>query len=181
MTGIPTDQQLAQLTNELTQARIENWMATDLFTWQWWFILSVFIIPWIVFYCIADRKQLPKLMLFGAFLIILIISLDLTGFELGLWNYPYKILPVGPLIAYIDASPLPVLYMLQYQYFPKWKDFVKVSIVLGFIFSFCFEPIVIALGLYVPVRWELYYGLPIYIIMPILMRLAVEKIVASAT
>jgi hypothetical protein len=48
------------------------------------------------------------------------------------------------------------------------------------VFAFCFEPITVAMGLYVPVRWEYHYGLPIYILMPILMRIAVDKVFASA-
>lgn len=178
MNRFATDEQLAQLTKELTQARIENWLSTDLFTWQWWFILATFVIPWIIFCIIGDRKQLPKLILFGTLLMLLIITLDLTGFELGLWYYPFKLLPIGPLTAYIDVSPLPIIYMLEYQCFPGWKDFVKVSIITGLIFSFCFEPILLALGLYVPIRWYHHYGLPFYILMPIVMRIIVEKIYA---
>lgn len=180
MSGFPTDEQVAQMAKELTMARIENWFVTDLFTWQWWFILAMFVIPWIIFYYIGDRKQLPRLLLYGTLLMLLIITLDLSGFELGLWYYPFKLLPIGPLTAYIDISPLPIIYMLEYQYFPQWKKFVKVSILTGFVFSFCFEPILIALGLYIPVRWEHQYGLPIYIIIPIIMRLAIEKIFAIA-
>lgn len=178
MSSFPTDEQLAQMTKELTQARIENWQATDLFTWQWWLILATFIIPWIIFCFIGDRKQLPKLILFGTLLMLLTITFDLSGFEFGLWYYPFKILPLGPLIAYIDVSPLPIIYMLEYQYFPKWKDFIKVSVITGFVFSFCFEPILVALGLYTLIRWEHYYGLPFYVLMPIVMRMVVEKIYA---
>ncbi|MBP2635335.1 MAG: hypothetical protein H6Q72_1242 [Firmicutes bacterium] len=178
MSSFPTDEQLAQMTKELTQARIENWQATDLFTWQWWFILATLVIPWIIFCFIGDRKQLPKLILFGTLLMLITITLDLSGFEFGIWYYSFKLFPLGPLIAYIDISPLPIIYMLEYQYFPQWKDFIKVSFITGFVFSFCFEPILEALGLYTPIRWEHYYGLPFYILMPILMRMVVEKIYA---
>lgn len=178
MSNFPTAEQLAQMTKELTQAHIEHWQATVLFTWQWWFILATFVIPWIIFCFIGSRKQLPKLMLYGALLMLLIITLDLTGFEVGLWYYPFKLLPFGPFTGYIDVSPLPIIYMLEYQYFSDWKGFIKVSIISGFVFSFCFEPILSALGLYIPIRWEHHYGLPFYILIPIFMRMAVEKIYA---
>jgi hypothetical protein len=180
MSGFPTDEQLAQMTKELTYARFVNWTETDLFTWQWWFILATLLIPWIIFSRIVNKKHLPKLLLYGTFLMLLIMTLDLTGFEIGLWYYPIKLLPIGPLTAYIDISPLPVIYMLEYQYFPRWKSFIIVSIITGFVFSFCFEPIMIVLGLYIPIRWEHYYGLPFYILMPIIMRLAVEKVFYTA-
>ena len=180
MDGYPKDEQLAQMINELTKARIDNWMNTDLFTWQWWVILATFVIPWIAFGYIVDKKQLPKLLLYGTLLMLLIITLDITGFEFGLWYYPVKLLPFGPLTAYIDVSPLPIIYMLEYQFFPRWKHFIMVSVLTGFVHSFCFEPLTIALGLYISVRWEHYYGLPIYVLMPIMMRLVVEKIYAIA-
>jgi len=180
MTNVATDEQLAQMTKDLTQARIANWLATDLFTWNWWFIFALLVIPWIVFYFLADRQKLPNLWLYGTFLFIVIFSLDLMGYENGLWAYPYKILPFGPFIAYIDASPLPVIYMLEYQYFPKWRDFIVLMIITAMVFSFCFEPALAKMGLYIPVSWEYYYGLPIYFVIPILLRFAVEKIFASA-
>lgn len=180
MTEIPSDAQITQMTKDLTQARIANWLVHDLFTWQWWFILALLIVPWIVFYYAADRKKLPSLCLYGAFNFIVIFMLDLTGFENALWTYPHKVLPFGPFIAYVDASPLPVIYMLEYQYFPDWREFVGVSIVTAFVFAFGFEPLLKSMGLYVPITWKYAYGLPIYIFMPILMRLAVEKIFAAA-
>jgi hypothetical protein len=63
MPNIPSDGQLVVMTKALTEARIENWLAFHLFTWQWWFILALLIVPWIVFYYAADRKKLPRLML----------------------------------------------------------------------------------------------------------------------
>ncbi|WP_371364927.1 hypothetical protein SRRS_54200 [Sporomusa rhizae] len=106
-------------------------------------------------------------------------SLEQVGFEHGIWSYPYKLLPEGAIVAYIDVSPLSVIYMLEYQYFPRWKKFIKAVIVTALVFAFIFEPILELIGLYLPLSWYHYYGVPIYILLPILMRLAVEKVFAS--
>lgn len=180
MPNVPSDEQLAEMTKALTEARIENWLAFDLFTWQWWFILALFIVPWFVFYYAADRKILPRLWLYGTFLYILISVLDLLGYENGLWTYPYKIAPFGPFVAFFDASPLPVIYMLEYQHFPTWRSFIAIVVLTSMIFSFIFEPILVAMGVYVLLKWRYIYSFPVYILIPILMRLAVEKIFASA-
>lgn len=82
-----TDEQLAQMIKELTCARFVNWIETDLFTWQWWFILAILLIPWIIFGYIVNKKQLPQLLLYGTLLMLLTITLDLTGFEMGLWYF----------------------------------------------------------------------------------------------
>mgnify|MGYP006954408595 CR=1 FL=1 len=180
MDGIPSDEQIAEMTKELTQARIANWLAEDLFTWRWWFVLALLIVPWVIFHYTADRKKLPRLFLYGIFLFIIVLILDTLGYENGLWYYPCKIVPFGPLVAFIDAGPLPVIYMLEYQYFPKWRDFIVVSIITSLIFSFALEPAFRVMGLYVPIAWRCIYSFPIYIILPVLMRLAVEKVFAAA-
>jgi hypothetical protein len=180
MSGVPTDAQLAQLTHELTQARIEHWLIHDLFTWQWWFLLALLIIPWIIFYYIADRKKLPQLWLYGLFMHMVIIKLDSIGFETGHWIYPYKLVPFSSFVAYIDSSPLPVIYMLEYQYFPRWQDFIKISVLTAGVFAFVCEPVLEVMGLYVPLKWYHIYGFPIYIAMPCVMKLVVEKIFLAA-
>lgn len=50
MTGMPSHEQLVQMTKDLHQARYANWVANELFTRQWWIILVTLIAPWIVFY-----------------------------------------------------------------------------------------------------------------------------------
>lgn len=180
MLGITTDEQIAEMTQALTKARIANWLADDLFTWRWWFVLALLIVPWVVFYYAADRKKLPRLWLHGTFLFIQILVLDILGYENGLWAYPCKILPFGPLIAFVDASPLPVIYMLEYQYFPQWRSFIAVSVFTSLIFSFALEPILQAMGLYTLISWKYIYSFPIYIILPILAKLAVDKVFAGA-
>ncbi|HWR42355.1 CBO0543 family protein [Sporomusa sp.] len=180
MSGVLSEEQLAQLTQELTQARIEHWLVHDLFAWQWWFLLALLIIPWIIFYYTADRKKLPQLWLYGLFIHIIIIKLDAIGFEIGCWIYPYKLLPFGSFAAFIDTSPLPVIYMLEYQYFTSWQSFIKISILTATVFSFICEPILEAIGIYIPLKWHHICSFPIYIAMPCLMRLVVEKIYLAA-
>ncbi|HBS59534.1 MAG TPA: hypothetical protein DEA44_09725 [Firmicutes bacterium] len=177
---IPSDADIVEMTKALTQARIANWLTGTLFTWRWWFVLALLIVPWIGFYYAADRKKLPRLFLHGTILFILILTFDVLGYENGIWAYPCKILPFGPLIAFIDAGPLPIIYMLEYQYFCKWKDFIAVSVITSLLFSFLLEPIVQAMGLYTLISWKYIYSFPIYVVLPLLSRWAVDRIFAAA-
>jgi len=177
---VPSDAEIVEMTKVLTQARIANWLTGTLFTWRWWFVLALLILPWVGFFYAADRKKLPRLFLHGTFLFILILPLDIFGYEIGIWAYPCKILPFGPLIAFIDAGPMPVIYMLEYQYFPKWRSFLAMSIIAALIFAFIFEPIVQAMGLYTPLSWKYSYSFPIYAVLPLLSRWAVDRIFAAA-
>ncbi|QDR82245.1 CBO0543 family protein [Sporomusa termitida] len=180
MSGVPTNEQLTQLTQALTQARIEYWLAYNLFTWQWWFLLALLIVPWIIFYYTADRRKLPELWLFGLFMHLIIMRLDTIGFETGFWTYPYKLLPFSSFVAFIDSSPLPVIYMLEYQYFPGWRGFISISVLTAGVFAFVCEPVLEAMGVYMPLNWQHSYGFPIYILMPCVMKAVVEKIYSAA-
>ncbi len=180
MSGLPNNEQLAQLTCTLTQDRIEYWLVYNLFTWQWWFLLALLIVPWIIFYYQADRKKLPELLLFGLLMNLVIIRLDTIGYETGHWTYPYKLLPFGSFVSFIDSSPLPVIYMLEYQCFQEWRGFIGISVLTAGVFAFICEPLLTAIGLYVPLKWQHIYSFPIYILMPCVMKAVVEKIFAAA-
>jgi hypothetical protein len=180
MPGAPSDAQIAELTRQLTEARTENWYATDLYTWQWYFLIALFILPWVAFHYLADRRLLPRLLLFGLILMFLTMGLDLLGYEQGLWYYPYKIGPFGPFISFVDHAPLPVIYMLLYQYIPRWKPFAAAAVVTAAVFAFVFEPALQLMGLYQPLEWKFYYSFPVYIILPLLCRWLTENIFTAA-
>lgn len=180
MPGAPSDAQIAELTRQLTQARAENWYATDLYTWQWFFLLALLILPWVAFHYLADRPKLPRLLLFGFILMLITMGLDLLGYELGYWYYPYKIAPFGTFVAFVDHAPLPVAFMLLYQYFPRWRPFAAVVVVTAAAFSFVLEPLFEYMNIYQPLQWKYYYGFPIYIFLPLLSRWFTENIFTAA-
>lgn len=180
MPGAPSDAQIAELTRQLTQARTENWYATDFYTWQWFFLIALFILPWVAFHYLADRRKLPRLMLLGLIIMFIAMGLDLLGYELGRWYYPYKVLPFGPFISFIDHAPIPVTYMLLYQYFSGWGVFTAAAVVIAAVFAFIFEPVLELMGLYMPLKWKLYYSFPVYIVLPLLARWLTENIFTAA-
>jgi hypothetical protein len=180
MPAAPSDAQIAEMTRQLAQARQENWLATDLYTWQWFFLIALIILPWVAFHYLADRRQLPRLMLFGLIIMFFTMGLDLLGYEIGTWYYPYKILPVGPFVAFVDHAPFPVIYMLLYQYCPGWGVFAAGAVVTAAVFAFIFEPVLELMGLYMPLKWKFYYSFPGYVILPLLARWLTENIFTAA-
>jgi len=106
--------------------------------------------------------------------------LDVAGFALGFWRYPIMILPLLPPMIPVNLVFLPMIYMLMYQYFPKWKSFIFASIGISLLNSFVFEPILVWLELYEPVVWKHIYSLPIYIFMAVFLKWLLESIVKRA-
>ncbi|MDR3563707.1 MAG: hypothetical protein P4N59_20050 [Negativicutes bacterium] len=170
MHSYPTDEQLAEMAQLLTQARIENWLGESLGTWRWWVLLALLFVPWFVWAKLADRKNLLELALFGMLIMVNSITLDELGFVLSLWHYPVDVIPVFPRLTSVDYTAVPIVFMLIYQYFPTWKSFFWALTIVAALFSFVVEPLIAKLGFYVLVKWMYWYSFIIYIIMGLLSR-----------
>jgi hypothetical protein len=171
---------MLELQEKMTRVDIESWLDHDFLSTEWWLQLVMFILPWFVFWRFAKREKLPELALYGSWVLVLAESLDHVGYELGFWFYPAELAPLFPRFEEVNLSALPVIYMLIYQYFPTWKGFTAAITVMALIFTLAAEPALIALGLYTPLHWKPYYGLPIYIAIGLMLKWLVDKVFALA-
>lgn len=158
---------------DLTRARYETWVHTELFTLRWWLLLALLAVTAWIWWIKADKKRLTELSLYTSIIIIFIIVLDELGDELSLWYYPVDLLFIFPPTTAINVSSMPLIYMLIYQRFKAWPGFVAVTAVMALVFCFVFEPIAIWAGIYQPLTWKSYYGFPIYMAIALLAKLAV--------
>ena len=160
----------------LTQARFDEWLKNDLFHFEWWLLLALFIIAAYVWWRTVDKSRLSEMILYTALVMIMILVLDELGEELALWDYPVDIIPIFPPISAIDLACLPFLYSLMYQIFKTWKSFIITSIVMSAVSCFVLEPIFVWSGIYQMLTWKGYYGFPLYFAIAVLARAAVERI-----
>jgi len=170
MQNYPSEEQLAELTRQLTQARIENFFGHEFGTWRWWLLVVLLIVPWPIWYKFADKKKLVELVMFGLIVMVLSITMDELGFVLSLWSYKYEVLPMFPRLTSIDYTIMPITFMLTYQYFPTWKSFFWAVVAVSGIFSFVVEPLIVKLGFYVLIKWWHPCSFIIYIIMGLISR-----------
>lgn len=163
----------------MTQTDIRSWLNHDYLSLQWFILLAIFIVPWLLFYKLARREKLPELLLFGSWVAICSEILDHLGFELGLWFYPIELAPLFPRFEEVNLSTLPVAYMLIYQYFPSWKGFAVAMLAMAALFTLVAEPALVWLGLYMPLKWKMFYGLPIYAAIGLGLKWLVHKVYAG--
>lgn len=172
----PTDEKIADTLKELSYTRVDNWLETDFLTGTWWFQLAVAILSILVFWKLIDKKRLFEMSLYVLLASVIIIWLDQTGYELGFWYYPVDLIPLFPPSTAFDYSLLPLIYVLIYQYYPKWPSFLKATFIMSAIISFIMEPMAVRWGFYVLIKWKYYYGYPIYILIGVMLKLITEKI-----
>lgn len=167
---------IVQTQSVFTVMRIEQWLHNTVFTWQWWLLVALFITPWLLWWCVVDKKRLPVIVLLGTFVLVTSSWLDQLGLEMTLWYYPYNLLPIYPQLVPINYAIMPVSYMLIYQYFSSWRSYMTAMVINAILFSFIAEPTLNYLGMYKLIKWYYYYSFPFYIIIAISHKWLAEKI-----
>lgn len=157
-------EQLHQAQIYLRDVSINYWLQHDLFSIQWWLLILVLILPWVIWWKYADKSRIVELSLFGFFVIVIVLTLDSIGSFMGLWAYNHKLLPVYFLLYPVDFSSIIVAHLFIYQYFKSWKSYLIAETILALLFSFVMEPVSVWIKIYVIYHWKHIYSFPIYIL-----------------
>ncbi|MCM3617068.1 hypothetical protein M3936_05645 [Sutcliffiella horikoshii] len=161
------------------QSHFNFWLEYVLFSWQWWVMVGIFILLWVLFWKLIKIEELPRITIFGLLWIIVASNLDGLGYELGLWGYTYNLSPFLPKSYVFDYCLIPITYMLIFQYFPSGKKFLYSNVVLALGASLVAEPIAEKVGLYTPFNWNILISIPLYIIISYILKFFTEKICQS--
>ncbi|MFT9497921.1 CBO0543 family protein [Anaerosolibacter sp.] len=154
---------ILEVQRQLRDASIDYWVKYVFNTWQWWVNIGTLILPVILWWKLANKKILLEILLYGFITSSFTVFFDTIGETLVLWDYPYLVIPMDYILIDTDYAVLPVAYMLAYQYFPRWKDFIVANTVISAVFSFVAEPMLVWLGFYEIHGWKYIYSFPIYI------------------
>ncbi|ADU29655.1 CBO0543 family protein [Evansella cellulosilytica] len=131
----PTYEDIKIIHEKLVSMRLEYWLEHNVFTFQWWLLLTILVVPWLVWWLFVDKKNISRILLFGCLLMILVLIMDDLGVELQLWSYRYQLVSILPRLISIDQGIIIIFHMAIYQFFPKWKSFLIANIVMAIVFS----------------------------------------------
>lgn len=153
--------------SEINKEYMNYWLENSLFGFDFWISLSLSIIPWIIWFRVRKMESQGRLLIAGFLMLLLSSWFDFLGVTFGLWYYSVDILPTIPSYLPWDFTILPVLTMLFIQYKPNMNS-LKKAIVFSAFNSFLGEPMMELIGLYVPLKWNIFYSFPIYMILYLL-------------
>jgi len=134
-----------------------------LFTWQWWFGIGLFIVPWIIWLLLRKKESSGRLLLGGLITIILALLIDLIAISLGLWRYPMKFSPVAPLLLlpyHISIVPVAIMFTIQIK--PKANSLLKGAIFAA-LAAFGGMKFFVLIHFYDPKNWLSIYDFCIYL------------------
>jgi hypothetical protein len=129
---------------------VEYWSHySHYFTWQFWVVLSLFVIPLILVVLFIDRRKIFMLGFYGYSVHVFFGYTDILGVNNGFWTYPYKLFPILPASITLDASLIPVIYMFFYQYLLNHgKNYYLWMLGLCLFLAYIFKPLMVGLGLF---------------------------------
>lgn len=135
---------------ELAQIIQKYWMSfTSFDTWQFWVCLITFVAPLVVFYFFVDRKKIFLVSFYGYTYHVFLSYLDIFMNRHNFWEYPYFLFPFLSSNIAIDASLLPVSYLLLYQYtLNHKKNFYLYGFLLSLFYAFIYAGILQKLNMF---------------------------------
>lgn len=175
----PSFQRILDVQNQAVQLQFLHWCKEEVFTFQFWLLIAMLTIPWIIWVKLVDKKRLNEIFIYGLLVVTVVTLLDELGCQLNLWEYLVDIEPYFPRLIPMNFSMLPVIYMLIYQYFPRWKSFLLFNFFAAVFFTFIGEPILSAAKIYVLIKWKSIYSFPIYIVIAIALKALTGFIIKS--
>ncbi|WP_309119198.1 CBO0543 family protein [Paenibacillus sp.] len=137
---------LKKITDEMATTKdhwFEYWKTySDFDTWQFWANVFLFVAPLIVLFIFLDRNKAFRIGFFGFGVHMISVYLDAFGTTHGFWEYPFKWFPFLTNSLGLDASLIPVAYMLLYQWtLNREKNYYLYMTGLSLMFSFGFKPL----------------------------------------
>ncbi len=151
--------QFTEISSLLANTVTEEFLST----WQWWFGLALFIVPWIVWFRLRKKDSAGRLLLGGLLTIILSLTIDLAALSLGLWSYPMVIIPLSPFLFlpyHFTLAPVGVMFALQIK--PKMNTLLK-GILFSSIAAFGGMNFFSAIDFYNPKNWSTLYDFIIFL------------------
>ncbi|MBD2870089.1 CBO0543 family protein [Paenibacillus arenilitoris] len=170
--------EIQQAREHLHELGMIQWKTENVFTWQWWLLVSLTILPLIIWWNLLDKKRAYEIAFYGCMINIMALVLDNIGTEWLWWGYPVKLLPSTPPLFTADSILVPIFLMLVYQrYSQSWKAFFVANFVTALAIVTLAEPLFVWLGYYQLNSWKFAYSFLFYMSASTLARFIVWKIV----
>ncbi len=107
-------EEILKLQTSLRDISLKDWLAGEVFKWNWWVGIATFVSPIVLWVKLVDKKRIMEITLYGCIISLISNFLDLVGHDYGLWDYPILLLPNVHHFIEVDTSALPLIYMMVY-------------------------------------------------------------------
>ncbi len=121
-----TNEEILQKSKELNNLDLNKWLNQELFSLQWFLIVILVLVCYVLFFYFVDKQRLIEILLFGSFVSVLFIVYHSIGDYFGYWASYITLSPVKPDFFGDVFTDVPLITMLIYQFSSSWKKFLLI-------------------------------------------------------
>ena len=143
-------EQVDKLRHKFMESFVDYWQHYSSWnSWQFWFLVLMCLAPLVALYFLIDRKKAMHIGFFGFNVHVWSSKLDEIALANDLWDYKYKMIPYLQSSFSLDASFIPVVFMLLYQWTLNYKkNYYIYATGLCVFFAFLFKPALVAFEIF---------------------------------
>lgn len=165
-----------QLSNQLTELRIDMWKEHTLYTWQWWMLLILCVVVVIVFIWLLDRRKALEVFSFLGVIYILNKNLDDVATALDFYDYRIQLEPIIPTMLPANLFAIPVSMTLIFQRFTTWKSYLISLGLFAVVVSHVALPLMKKVDIYLEKTWNSHYSFLSLVVMGVIAKWFVDKL-----
>ena len=145
--------------------------------WHFWAIVLMLFIPLIFVYFFIDKEKVFQIGFYGFNIHTWFTYSDAIAMRTAHVTYPYQAIPVLPVNFALDASLVPVSFMLLYQWCINHnKSTFLYGVLLSAFFSFLFKPLLVSLNLLQFSKGMNYFYLFLNYLLILLLAILITKV-----
>jgi hypothetical protein len=165
-----------QLQLQIWNITWNRYITEELFSNRWWGSLIFLVVFYVIWLKLLDKSRAFEIILFGSFVAVQAVMVDIAGFSMGLWQHNIRLLPIVPGVFPIDFTVVPILLMLAHQYGSTWSKYFTWSALASLLFGFGISPAFQLFDIKAYYNWHFAYFVVLVMIVAITSRLAIQMV-----
>jgi hypothetical protein len=168
-----------QLQLQIWSITWNRYLTEELFSGRWWGSLIFLLALYALWVKLLDKSRALEIILFGSFVAVQAVMVDIAGYSMGLWQHNIRLLPVVPGVFPIDFTVVPILLMLAHQYGSTWSKYLAWSAIASLVFSFIISPAFQYFDIKAYYNWHFAYFVVLMMAVAVTSRLTIELLVKT--
>ncbi|AIF53174.1 CBO0543 family protein [Pelosinus sp. UFO1] len=165
-----------QLQLQIWNITWNRYITEELFSYQWWGSLIFLFVLYVIWLKLLDKARTFEIVLFGSFVAVQAVFIDIAGYSIGLWQHNIRLFPIVPGVFPIDFTVVPILLMFAQQYGSSWSKYLIWSALGSILFSFGISPAFQFFDIKAYYNWSFSYFFFLMMIVSVTSRLAIQLV-----
>lgn len=155
----------------MAEKSYQDWVSNQLFSFNFFLIIIVNAIFYIIWFKLLDKSRISHLLLIGSSSAVFYLIGDMIVFGfLGLAEFKVSLTPLEPPVLILSVTIAPLIIMLVQQYKPSWGGYLLwTSIGMAFL-AFVILPIYSVVGIFQLHNWNYFYQFLYFIISALIIK-----------